>query len=176
MAVCSCAIFRSPAKKSAKETGSGARYGQFLAPRLGMQQFIDAIVAKLPSDTIRLNTPVTKIERTSHGQWNITTNAATEAFDRIIYALPGYRHELLRHVDAPLADLVQQVPHAGCSVVVFGFRRQDIAHPLNAFGFVAPAREKRRIIAGSFSSVKFAGTSAGRSRAHSRICWRSVTA
>ncbi len=37
------------------------------------------------------------------------------------------------------------------------YRRDAIGHPLDAFGFVVPAVEGRRILAGSFSSVKFAG-------------------
>ena len=37
------------------------------------------------------------------------------------------------------------------------YRRSDIQHPLNGFGFVCPAIEKRSLLACSFSSVKFAG-------------------
>src|SRR5262249_53603835 len=37
------------------------------------------------------------------------------------------------------------------------FRRDQIPHPLNGFGFVVPHRENRKIIACSFSSVKYAG-------------------
>ena len=36
-------------------------------------------------------------------------------------------------------------------------RRDQIAHPLDGFGFVVPAIEKRQIIAGSMASVKFPG-------------------
>ena len=37
------------------------------------------------------------------------------------------------------------------------YRRSDIRHPLNGFGFVCPAIEGRALLACSFSSVKFAG-------------------
>jgi oxygen-dependent protoporphyrinogen oxidase len=37
------------------------------------------------------------------------------------------------------------------------FRESDFACPVEAFGFVVPAREHRRVIAGSFSSFKFEG-------------------
>ena len=56
-----------------------------------------------------------------------------------------------------LAKLVGRIPHAGCCVAVIGARRNQISHPLDGFGFVAPAIEKRRIIACSVASVKFAG-------------------
>jgi oxygen-dependent protoporphyrinogen oxidase len=41
--------------------------------------------------------------------------------------------------------------------VSLAYRREDILHALNGFGFVVPAIEKRSIIAGTFSSVKYPG-------------------
>jgi oxygen-dependent protoporphyrinogen oxidase len=57
----------------------------------------------------------------------------------------------------PAGDAAGKDHLASCSVVVLGYRRSQIKHPLNAFGFVVPAIEKRRVIAGSFASVKFPG-------------------
>ena len=37
------------------------------------------------------------------------------------------------------------------------YARAQVSHPLDGFGFVVPAIERRRIIAGSFSSVKYDG-------------------
>ena len=37
------------------------------------------------------------------------------------------------------------------------FERRQIRHPLNGFGFVVPAIERRRILSASFSSEKFPG-------------------
>jgi oxygen-dependent protoporphyrinogen oxidase len=37
------------------------------------------------------------------------------------------------------------------------FDRQQIRHPLDGFGFVVPAIERRRILSASFSSEKFSG-------------------
>ena len=42
-------------------------------------------------------------------------------------------------------------------VVSFGYRRDQIAHPLDGFGFVVPTIERRQILAGSFASLKFPG-------------------
>src|SRR5262249_2983495 len=38
-----------------------------------------------------------------------------------------------------------------------GFRRQDIAHPLDGFGFVVPSREKKLLVGCTFASQKFEG-------------------
>jgi oxygen-dependent protoporphyrinogen oxidase len=65
--------------------------------------------------------------------------------------------QLLVDVDRTLADQLAKIEYAGTSIVSLGYRRAQIAGPLESFGFVVPACEKRRILAGSFSSVKFAG-------------------
>jgi oxygen-dependent protoporphyrinogen oxidase len=41
--------------------------------------------------------------------------------------------------------------------VSLAYRREQVPHRLNGFGFVVPRVENRAIIAGTFSSVKYAG-------------------
>lgn len=143
--------------------GAGARYGLFVAPRLGMRQLVERIVSRLPAGSIRLNSRVSGVSRMtaedgSQG-WRLELVGGESArFDRLIVALPAHAAgAVLRGIDPPLADLVGQIPHAGCAVAVLGYRREQIAHKLDGFGFVVPHREGRKVIAGSFTSVKFAG-------------------
>jgi oxygen-dependent protoporphyrinogen oxidase len=139
--------------------GSGARYGLFVAPRDGMQRLVDATTARLPAGCVRLNSPVERIER-SNGAWQVlgVGREMPETYDDVILAAPGaVSSRLLKMVDGELASLIERIPYAGCSIVVLGVRRDQIKHPLDGFGFVVPAIEKRRIIAGSLASVKFPG-------------------
>lgn len=138
--------------------GTGARYGQFVAPRDGMQRLVDAVAARLPTGCVRLNAAVERIEYANG--WKIYFSGGSESneFDELILASPGaVSSRLLASVDGELASLIGRIPQAGCSVAVLGVRRDQIAHPLDGFGFVAPAIENRRIIAGSMASVKFSG-------------------
>jgi protoporphyrinogen/coproporphyrinogen III oxidase len=139
--------------------GSGARYGLFVAPPDGMQRLVDAIATRLSAACVRLNSPVERIER-SNGTWQIfcVRSGMPETYDDVILAAPGtVSSRLLKNVDGELASLIDRIPHAGCSIVVLGLRRDQIQHALDGFGFVVPAIEKRRIIAGSMASVKFPG-------------------
>jgi oxygen-dependent protoporphyrinogen oxidase len=141
-----------------QEPASGARYGQFLAPKEGMGRLVAAIVARLPEGCVRLNAAVSKIERADMG-WRVTvSDAGAELFDELVLAAPGaVSSRLLETVDKPLADLIGRIPCAGCSVVLVGARREQIRHPLDGFGFVVPVIDGRKIIACSLASVKFAG-------------------
>jgi protoporphyrinogen/coproporphyrinogen III oxidase len=148
---------RQPAE-AASATGSGARYGQFLAPRDGMQRLVDVLAARLPAGCVRLNSPVERIERDGDWRVHVGGGSLTASFDELILATPGaISSRLLHNVDGELAALIRRIPHAGCSVAVLGVRRDQIQHPLDGFGFVVPAIENRRIIAGSMASVKFPG-------------------
>ena len=76
----------------------------------------------------------------------------------MIVAAPAPRAaQLLGTVDSELADELKQIPYAGSAIALVGYRREQIAHALDGFGFVVPEIEHRKILAASFSSVKFAG-------------------
>src|SRR5262245_1195771 len=138
--------------------GTGARYGQFVAPRDGMQRLVEAIAAKLQADCVRLNAPVEWIRYDNGWQLSIRGSPTPQSFDDLILAAPGaVSSRLLEDVDAELSALTGRISHAGCCVAIVAARRDQIRHPLDGFGFVVPAIEGRRIIAGSMASVKFPG-------------------
>src|SRR2546425_12228007 len=61
------------------------------------------------------------------------------------------------YVNPTLATLLAEIPYASSATVTLGYRRADVAHPLDGFGFVVPHAEKRALLACTFSSVKYAG-------------------
>lgn len=144
-------------QKSEREA-SGARYGMFLAPRDGMASFVNAIADRLPANCARLGVPVEELVPTDNGGWEITANRKTERFDAALVATHApHAAELLSHVDATLADDLKSIEYAGAAVVVLAYRREQLSHAIDGFGFVAPLIENRKILACSFASVKFAG-------------------
>jgi protoporphyrinogen/coproporphyrinogen III oxidase len=154
-------------KDSAETNTSGARYGMFVAPRRGITSIINRLVERLPSDTIQLHSLVDRIERTTREKWTLTVVRSSpgeplppenQEFDAVIVAAPAFRAaKMLQSQDAELAALLNQIPYAGTALVTLAYRRAEITHPLDGFGFVVPAVEKRQILAASFSSIKFPG-------------------
>src|SRR5439155_91505 len=96
---------------------------------------------------------------TTAARWRGTTDRG-EALDAdaVVLALPARAAApLLRPSDPSLADLLASVPYGGAATVSLAYRRADVGHPLDGFGFVVPRSENRRLVACSFSSVKFPG-------------------
>lgn len=146
---------REPTSAAAAE--SGARYSMFVAPRNGMGSLIAALVARLPAGSCQMNSSVEQATRTPNGEWELRLRSGeVHRFDAVIFATPAtLTAEALLGFDARLAALLRGIEYAGASVVSLGFRNDQVSRPLDAFGFVVPAIENRRIIAGSFSSAKF---------------------
>jgi len=143
---------------------SGARYGLFVAPKDGMTSFVSALADRLPRLRIHLNAPVSTIELVND-HWRlewistaISPPIPQSPFDAVIVALPAHAAaDVVQQCDAALADELAEIEYASCAVVSLGYARRQIGHPLDGFGFVVPQTERRRIIAGSFASLKFPG-------------------
>ncbi len=139
---------------------SGARYSLFLSFDEGLRVLADALAARLGAATVRLNT---RAEELAHdaatGQWKIRANSGETIYaDAVCLALPAYASaKLLGSADAQLAAELDAIPYASTATVNLAYRRSDIPHKLDGFGFVVPFVERRSILACTFSSVKFAG-------------------
>ena len=149
---------------------SGARYSLFLSFDRGMQVFTDKLAERIsldeqsPATTIRVNTRAESLEleremRAEATKWKVRTNSNdTLSADAVCLALPGHiSARLLHHVDAQLASELNDISYASSATINLAYRRADIPHRLDGFGFVVPFIEKRSLIACTFSSVKFAG-------------------
>ncbi|HEY4262031.1 MAG TPA: protoporphyrinogen oxidase, partial [Schlesneria sp.] len=61
----------------------------------------------------------------------------------------------LGELDLNLSSELGQIEYASSAIVVTAHKLANVRHPLNSFGLVVPHRERRRILATSFSSRKF---------------------
>ena len=139
---------------------SGARYGLFAAPVGGMSELLDSLIACVRgSADVRTGCRVNAIERTAEAKWRVAADdGTTEEFDGLILATPAFRSaDLLDPIDPPLAASLRQIEYASSAVVITAHKLTDVRHPLDAFGLVVPAIERRRVLAVSCASRKFPG-------------------
>lgn len=140
------------------KSASGARWSLFVSLRDGMRTLVDTLLARLSLGQICLHCAVSQLER-ADGQWQVTgPDGTTLAADGVILATPTFQTApLVRGFDPQLAEHLDTIQYSSAATVNLAFRREQIPHPLNGFGFVVPDVEHRKIIACSFSSVKYAG-------------------
>jgi oxygen-dependent protoporphyrinogen oxidase len=146
--------------RGAATTGtSGARFNLFLTLRGGIGELVDALAARLPEGAARIRAPVTALARSADGALVLRlASGSEERFAGVVVALPAPRAApVIAPLDAALAAGLAEIEYASSAIVSLVYRRSDLAEPVDAFGFVVPHAEGRRLIAASFSSVKYPG-------------------
>ncbi len=135
----------------------------------GLQVLPDTLAAQL-GDSLKLNSPVTKLTQTSTG-WSVATAGGETEFGAVIYC--GTAHQLaeLEIVDGRAAlprsqndeaaqqrrptDMFCEISYPPVASVVLGFRREDVAHSCQGFGMLIPKIEGFKILGTIFSSALF---------------------
>ena len=162
---------------------NGVRYSLFLSFDRGMQLLTDKLEQKIrdfnsqvansqsqiSADggvtrvTMQLNTAVQSLafepREPAGSKWKLRTgNNEVHFADAICLALPAYvSASLLNDIDRELASKLNGISYASSATINLAFKRENIPHPLDGFGFVVPFIEGRSLIACTFSSVKFSG-------------------
>ncbi len=142
------------AARGARAT-SGARWSLFVSFDHGMQSLVDEIAKRLPEGVVRLGAPVRSLQRTATGAWCLGGN---DEYRAVVLATPAHvSAQLVSGTDTDLAAELRDIPYASSATVTLAYRREEIPHPLDGFGFVVPAIERRAIVACTFSSLKYPG-------------------
>lgn len=145
---------------------SGARYDQFTAPRHGMSHWIAHLVQSLPPGTIQFNRPVLGVDRlpsdsrpTSTGcKWRVQTAQGDIEASGLIVALPTpHAATMLRGCLPPIADQLGAIQYASSAVVVLAVDRNEVNRRVDGFGLIVPSKERRPVLAISYTSNKYAG-------------------
>ncbi len=158
----------------ADKTTSGARYGLFASLRHGMSQLIQALEYRVRAVAqVHAKALVQEISLAPAGNSGETANSIQApkgdivwtnaegktqrtAFSAVILATPAYEmSRVLKSANPAASTALAQVEYASSAIIITGHDLGGIDHPLNAFGLVIPAIEKRQILSVSFLNRKF---------------------
>lgn len=150
----------SAQRQRRRETGSGARWSLFVTMAGGMGELVGAIAQRLPEGCVRLNIRGDALHfEQERKTWKIIVDG-TESIEAggVILATPAFRTaELLASIAPSAAASLRQISYASTATVNLAYKRADFARSPDSFGFIVPATEKRRIMACTFSSLKYPG-------------------
>ncbi len=117
----------------------------------GMQRLTDRLVERL-GNRMRLGTTVTRIEPDGAG-WRIVHDRGEAVAERVIVATPAYAAAgMVAGFDAELARQLDAIAYAPMRVIGVAFRREDVAAPLDGFGFLAARGCGVRILGATYTS------------------------
>jgi oxygen-dependent protoporphyrinogen oxidase len=123
----------------------------------GLQVLPDTLKAKL-SDRIRLRSPVNKLTHAGE-DWIVSspTNEIEAEHSAVIFAGTAFGLSKIDIQPRGFIDVASlgEIHYPPVASVVLGFRRKDIAHPLDGFGMLIPRVEGFRILGSILSSSLF---------------------
>jgi oxygen-dependent protoporphyrinogen oxidase len=126
----------------------------FTSLKNGMQQITDAIVQRLPVESLHCNTPVTQIQPRDVG-W-LVAHQQEERFDAVILAVPAHAAGgIVQAASPPLAAELKNIGYSSSLTVALGYDGQVRSALPPGFGFLIPRSEGHRILAVTFVHNKF---------------------
>lgn len=150
------------ALRGARERRRSAEKGKNAATsfsfRDGMQTLTDALAAALPG--LECNVRATGLAREADGSFRLEVETSGGRTSRrsciVVLSVPAYAAtELVRAMAPQASDALAAIPYAPVAVVISAYRRSEVAHPLDGFGFLAPAVERSEVLGTLFSSSMF---------------------
>lgn len=121
----------------------------------GIGELVETLVARLPERALRCGATADRVELGA-GASVVFGGRARLAARTVILAMPAWAAApLVEGLDAELARLCAAIPYWSTAIVVLGYPRAAVGHPLQGTGFVVPRREGLRITAGSWVSSKW---------------------
>lgn len=145
--------------RAGKPKGGRRKVTMFMTLEGGLTELIDELKGRLektPNTSVWTGARVTGIEP-KDGRYRLSTESGEHIeADAVVIAAPAHAaSRILSGFDAELSEKLGSIPYVSTATVSIAFNREDVRHPLNGFGFVVPKIEGRRIMAATWTSVKF---------------------
>ena len=141
----------------AQSAGSASRYPPFVALGPGMQALVAGLLERLQQTQFVTGRAALAVRRREHG-YEIELGGERLDADGVVLAVPAHAAgELLVDLDPQLAAAHAEIPYASSAVVTLAYRDEDLAHPLDGYGYVVPRVEGSDVLACTWTSSKWEG-------------------
>jgi protoporphyrinogen/coproporphyrinogen III oxidase len=124
----------------------------------GLQYLTDRMADAAGRENIRTGVAATSITRAGDGWVVAVDTGETIACDGVVVASEVWAAEqLMRGVEAPIADLLAQIPSSSSATILMGFAEEDCPFDKRWHGALSPAIERRAVTGISLMSSKWPG-------------------
>ena len=149
------AIVPPPRRTTEPGAGTGP---PFLTFTKGTTELVRALERRLTGITILRGAAAESITRRGRGYVIEVSGGEERVADALIIATPAHEAaRLLAPLDAGMQEMLGLIPFASTIVIHLAYRRADIAHPLDGYGYLIPSVEGSDLVACTWSSQKWEG-------------------
>ncbi len=147
--------------RARRERGEATGIAPLISFTGGLATLPATLAARLPAGSVQTGAAVTNIipGPTWKVLWTQAGSVRSGEFDAVVLTVPAPALAALVFGplgERPLASL-DNLPHPPVSTLFLGYRREQVAHPLDGFGALVPAVEQREMLGVLFSSTLYPG-------------------
>lgn len=138
-----------------RDKSTAPKKSLFLSFRDGMQSLTDSLAQAVTGTATFVRGEATSVQR-GRQRWEIEVGGDRLAAEQLVLACPARACASLLEKAAPeLATELAAIPYSSAILVTLLYDAASFRHPLNGFGFLVPAKERRTIAAATWISRKF---------------------
>jgi oxygen-dependent protoporphyrinogen oxidase len=145
-------------KQARKKMGAAANLPArplFTSLKDGMQQMVDALVARLDANSLKTSSLVQSVIRQDNG-WTVCAGYQSDQFDAVIIATPAHAAaDVLESTDENLARDLSEIQYSSSVTVTLGYDEKVRRSLPPGFGFLVPRSAGHRMLAATFVHNKF---------------------
>lgn len=156
------------ARREAREGGEdpAPKGSRILSFDEGLQGWPRAVARSLGPERVRTGVQVERLQRSPDSEtgWELRVKSASNGAEEslrarsVILAIPAHSSgRLLQEMVPEAARALAQIPYAPVSLVHLIFSREQVDHPLDGFGVLAPSGEEREILGSLWPDSIFPG-------------------
>jgi len=147
------AALKARAQRKQASGTSSALGGSLMKPAGGMESLVVALARGL-GPRLRTNARVTALQRTAAGYSVVEASGATHVSARVVLAVPlAAARALLADAAPAVAGALSSMHAEGLVSVVHAYRRADVAHALDGFGYLVPKSVGGLVLGTLFTST-----------------------
>jgi len=122
----------------------------------GLVRLVEALVARLAGDDLRLDAPVRLISRSGGGYRVELEDGQSIVAEAVVVATPAFvTARLLADLAPDAATLLTGIPYVDVATICLAYPRTAVGRPLDGTGFLVPPEEGKLLVGCTWSSAKW---------------------
>ena len=122
----------------------------------GLGRLVEALVARLAGDDLRLNVAVRGIARIDTGYRVDLADGQSIGADAVILATPAFATAgLLAELAPDAAAVLAEIPYVDVATIWLSYPRSAVGRPMDGTGFLVPPEEGKLLVGCTWSSAKW---------------------
>jgi oxygen-dependent protoporphyrinogen oxidase len=146
-------------KKMVKGKKSPNNYTMFMSLKEGLATLPETLAASINPGALLTGTRLIRLKKDSGAEGYLLCLAKGEVLkvQAIVLATPAFvTADLIKEIDPVLSSTLASIPYVSTATVSMAYEQKDVSYPMHGSGFVIPRSENRKIMACTWTSIKFA--------------------